>query len=112
MSLGFPSDNRNATVNMPERISPLVDCEAAFDEAIERAHQVFGSPPQVIFCVFKVPNDARYDIFKSLGTSSQTFATQGAPAYGRLAGVRRGIATQAMQSKLLNKAGDFQAFIK
>ncbi|KAL8278267.1 hypothetical protein RQP46_009299 [Phenoliferia psychrophenolica] len=91
MTLDFPSDH-HAVVHMREDETPEKDCESAVDSAYQRALQVFGKPPQVIFCVFKIANDPRYNIFKAEGA-------------------RRGVATQAMQTTLLKKGGDLQTLI-
>lgn len=84
MPLDFSPD-RHAVVHMREDHSPERDCEIAVNAAYEKAHQVFNKPPQgashsstspvhsayiflaVIFCVFKVANDSRYNIFKATG---------------------------------------------
>ena len=61
------NSDRHAVVQLHAVSTPEADMNAALDAAIEKAKQVFGSKPQVVFCIFKAANDERYNIFKFLG---------------------------------------------
>ncbi|KAM0749817.1 Piwi-domain-containing protein [Meredithblackwellia eburnea MCA 4105] len=68
--------------------------DRALDEGRRVAEESYGSPADVIFCIFDVPNTPDYHSFKAHG-------------------VRRGVATQTLQARNVNpkKSNDFQFVI-